>query len=395
MKHITADATDQTTQGANGELHRGVTHSMPYDTEVGVPTTATNDIHVFGTFVNHGAVTGGPFQVGEAVFEDTATPLWYGRVLGVDTVGTSLIIDIESGTVGTTESFTGSTSGAQATTTAAPTGEEIQNAAGSLKVLAFDDDGATGNFYGQLLKGVAPLDNTRLYDATDHTDYYTLSAASTERAVSTPFCGVSTGSALIGAYGFGIQKADAGASDTYFDLSNTARTPPNNVTFTVSGLVVSEDRVLVTNNSGGNIDFTQMATDTTLNGAAETSVSINPAPGIPSDTPSPSGTIRIERDDGLYSRHPYSAVDFGTDTFTITSHNFVSNPATAPANVFITYIDKLATSTDETFSYVYNADRTHFIRVRDGGGTPIKTAETTGVMGNAGGSATINRISDV
>ena len=392
LKHASADGTSETLQGETGEHHRGVTHSVPYDTETGTPTTATNDKHVWGTFVSTGAVTGGPFVVGEVVRHDGGN--WKGRVIGVDTVNTSLIVDVESGTVSTTEAITGVTSGATATTDATPAGEEIQNSSGEGKVLAFDDDGATGNFYLQVFKGVAPLNNTRLYDATDHTDYYTCSAAATERTVSTPFVGASTGSALIGAYGLGVQKADTAAADTYFDLSNSPINPPNNVTFTVSGLVIGEDRVLVTNNSGGDIDFTQMATDTTLSGPTETSVSINPAPGIPSDTPSPSGTIRIERDDGLYSRHPYSAVDFATDTFTITSHDFSTNNATSPANVFVTYIDKLATAVDETFSYVYSSDRTHFIRVRDGGGTPIKTAETTGVMGSNGGSATINRITD-
>jgi hypothetical protein len=34
------------------------------------------------------------------------------------------------------------------------------------------------------------------------------------------------------------------------------------------------------------------------------------------------------------------------------------------------------------------------LRVRDGGATPIKNAEATGVMGNTGGVASVNRISD-
>jgi len=35
-----------------------------------------------------------------------------------------------------------------------------------------------------------------------------------------------------------------------------------------------------------------------------------------------------------------------------------------------------------------------FIRVRDGAGTPIKTFETTGTLGSAGGSTTAIRTSD-
>lgn len=393
LKHASADTTAETLQGANGELHRGVTHSVSYDTEIGAPTTATNDIHVFGTFINHGAVTGGPFTVGEAVHEDTATPVWKGRVIGVDTVNTSLIVDIEEGTVGNTESFTGQSSGAQATTSAAPTGEEIQNAAGAMKVLAFDDDGATGNFYGQVTKGVPPLNNTRLYDATDHTDYYTCSADSVERPISTPFVGQSTGSALIGAYGLGLEAADTAAADTYFDLQNNAITPPNTVTFTASGFAAG-DYVLCTEDNAGDINFTQMALNATYSATNVTTISVN---AIPSDTPASAGTIggiRIERDNGLYSLHRYTSFDAGTDDFTIPSTDFSTNNATSGNNVFVSYLDLVTGGTSEQFSYVYDANRTHFLRVRDGGATPIKNAEATGTMTSTGGTASVNRIDD-
>ena len=274
--------------------------------------------------------------------------------------------------------------------------------AGTGRLLAVDNKTGTSTtmIWFQLLSGVVPGDNVTITGTTSSaTAVSDLSTgALTARPISTPFVGQSTGSALIGSYGLSLETADLSASDTVFDLTNTAVTPPNNVTFTVGGLVSGEDRVLVTNNNAGDIDFTQMATDTTLSGAAETSVSINPAPGIPTDTPA-TGTIRIERDDGLYSRHPYSARDLTTDTFTITSADFSTNNATAPANVFISYIDKLATAASESFTTVYNADRTLFVRVRDGGTAGdtegIKTAETTGVLGTNGGSVTINRISDV
>lgn len=268
--------------------------------------------------------------------------------------------------------------------------------AGTGQLLAVDNTAGASStvLWMQLLTGVVPNANT----ITGNGGATATAGTVTERTISTPFVGASTGSALIGSYGLTLETADLSAADTVFDLTNTAVFPPNNVTFTVSGLVSGEDYVIVANNSGSNFDYTQMATDTTLNGAAETSVSINPAPGIPNDTPA-SGTIRIERDDGLYSRHPYSARDVSTDTFTITSHNFVANPATAPANVFITYIDKLAASTSEAFTTVYDSNRTLFIRVRDGGTAGdlegIKTAEGTAVLGTNGGSIGINRIADV
>lgn len=395
LKMMSADATAETLQGENGELHRGVSHSVPYDLETGAPTTATNDKHVYGTLIDHGAVTGGPFTVGEAVHEDTATPVWKGRVLGVDTVNTSLIVDIEFGTVGT-EAFTGQSSGAQAT--AASSVVQVGGlSAGEMKVLAFDDDGATGNFYPQITKGIAPLDNTLVYDATDHTDFYTLSADATERAISTPFVGASTGSALIGAYGLGLEFGDTAAADTYFDLQNNPINPPNTVTFTVSGFI-SGDYVLCTEDNGGDINFTQMGSldaGSDLTTGAETTVEVTT---IPTDTPLTAGTkggIRVERDDGLYSLHRYTALDLGLGTFTIPSFDFSTNNSTHPFNVFVSYLDLVTALTSETFSYVYSSDRTHFVRVRDGGATPIKTAEATGTMTNTGGVASVNRIDDV
>jgi hypothetical protein len=394
MKLSSADATAETLQGRSGELHRGVTHSVSYDTETGTPVTATNDLHVYGTFVNHGAVTGGPFTVGEAVHEDTATPVWKGRVMGVDTVGTSLIVDIEFGTVTTAEAFTGQSSGATATTSITPAGEEIQNSSGEALILAHDDDGATGNFYVQITKGVAMIDNTRMYDATDHTMFYTFDAASVEITVSTPFVGVSTGSALIGAIGLGLEAGDTAAADKYFDLQGNPISPPNTVTFTASGFI-SGDYVLVTEDSSGDINLTQMTSDTTLSGAAETAVSVT---AIPSDTPTSGGTkggIRIERDDGLYSLHRYTAFSTSTNDFTIPSFDFSTNNATTPFNVFLSYLDLVTAATSEVFSYVYSSDRTHFMRVRDGGVTPIKNAETTGIMTTTGGTASIGRIDDI
>lgn len=277
--------------------------------------------------------------------------------------------------------------------------------AGSARLLAVDNKTGTSTtkIWFQLLTGVTPADNLTITGTTSSaTALADLTTGSlTERPISKPFVGQSTGSALIGSYGLSLETADLSVSDTVFDLTNTAYNPPNNVTFTVSGTVSGEDYILVTNDNSG-IDFTQMATDTTLSGAAETSVSINPAPGIPADTPASAGTvggIRIERDNGLYSLHRYTARDLATDTFTIPSHDFSTNNATSPANVFITYIDVLASGTSVSFQTIYNAPRTLFIRAIDGGtagdleGT--KTYQSTGNLTSTGGGVTINRISDV
>lgn len=393
LKHMQMDGSAETLNSLNGENFRGITHSYAYDTETGTNFT-TNDVGCWGTNIVFSSGSG-TAVLGEEIYEDSATPVWKGRIVGIDdNTGTgSLIVDIEEGTVTTAETFT-TTNGFTGTVNGTPT---AQNSAGRAIFYAVDDDGTAGNMYVQILAGIAPVNNTRIYfgNATaDVARYHDVNATITERTISTPFVGVSTGSALIGAYGLGLQAADTAAADTYFDLGNNAITPPNNVTFTVSGFI-SGDYVLCTEDNGGDINFTQMTSDTTANSATQTTISVV---SIPSDTPTSAGTkggIRVERDNGLYSLHRYTSWSSATNDFTIPSADFSVNPATTPFNVFVSYLDLVTAATSENFSYVYSSDRTHFVRVRDGGGTPIKTAETTGDMTSTGGTASVNRIDDI
>lgn len=396
MKFLTSDGTSQTIHGLNGENFRGITHSLSYDTEAGT-LPVTNDELVWGTKVDYDAETGGPFTVGEAVVENTATPQWKGRIIAIDDNGTtgSLIIDVESGTVEDNDVFTGQSSSAQGTVNLTPT---AVTGGGVMRVLAFEDNGTTGNVYVQVRKGTIGTDNTVLYNgqtnlaAINVANSITQNGTATERPIASPFIGQSTGSALIGAYGIGMEAADTSASDKFTDLEGNTITPPNNVTFTVSGLVASEDRVLVTNNNAGAPDFTQLTLQTTLNAAGQTSVVVGAA-SIPADTPS-SGVIRVTLDDGRRRRVAFTSQN-GNDTFTTASTDWTDpDDATAGNGVMIAYIDKLAGATSEAFTTVYSSDRTLFIRVRDGGGTPIKTFETTGTLSSTGGGVTAIRTSD-
>lgn len=260
--------------------------------------------------------------------------------------------------------------------------------AGTGLLLALDDNGTTGTFWIQLLTGVAPNANT----ITGGTSSATATASTvTARTLSSVFLGQSTGTSLIGAYGVGVESADLTNNDKLFDLTNTQQQPPNNVTFTVFGLVNGEDRVLVTNDSSG-IDTTQMTLNTTLNGAGVTTIDVGTG-NIPADTPQ-TGVLRIVLDDGRHRYIAYTAHD-GDDGFTVASSDFTDpDDATAGNGVYIGYIDKLAASTSESFTVVYDSDRTLFVRVRDGGASPIKTFETTGTLGSAGGSTTAIRTSD-
>jgi hypothetical protein len=287
-KWIQRRGSATTIHGMNGELFRGITHSFAYDGEAGTGPS-TNDEYAWGTAIAYDNEASGPFTVGEAIHEDTATPVWKGRILAIDDNGATgtLIVDVESGTVTDNDSFTGQTSGATADVNGTPT---AVTGGGAMVLLAVDDDGTTGNLYVQLTKGTAPSDNTILYLSTDATATVTVNGSVTQRTVNPEFLGVSTGSAIIGAYGIGIETTDVSNSDLLFDLTNTSRTPPNNVTFTVSG-VISGDNILVTNDDSSDIDYDQLSLNTALTTDNITSVVVSTT--IPSDTPA-TGYIRVE-----------------------------------------------------------------------------------------------------
>ena len=263
--------------------------------------------------------------------------------------------------------------------------------AGTGALLALNDAGTTGTMWIQLLTGVAPTDGLTITGGTSSATC-DVNGSVTSRTLPSVFLGQSTGTALIGAFGVGVESADLTNADTLFDLTNTQQQPPNNVTFTVYGLVSGEDRVLVTNDDTG-IDTNQMTLDTTLNGATETSIVVGTGT-IPADTPQ-TGTLRVVLDTGISFYIAYTAHN-NDDTFTIASTDFTDpGDATAGNDVYLSYIDKLAASTSESFTVVYDADRTLYVRVRDGGASPIKTYESTGILGSGGGSVTAIRTSDL
>lgn len=397
-KKLQADGSTDTLNGLNGELFRGVTHSFAYDGETGTMFT-TNDEGVFGDLLAYDNESGA-FQVGEAIWGPGATPAWKGRILAIDDNGTTgtLVVDLESGTLTDGDTFTGQDSSATADINDVSPPTAPTTTAGVIRFFAIDDDGTTGNLYGQLLKGVPPVNDTRIFDDLDVANFVDVNGSVTARAVSAPFSGVSTGSALIGAYGFGLQFDDTSASDIFTDLSNATINPPNNVQFDVQGVISTEDYVFVgpwdgsTLDADGNpeVDFNQLTLNTTLSGAAEGTVVTTTA--IPSDTPA-SGTIRVQTDSGFYQLCEYGS--FSGSTFTLSStENFSTDNATAPRNVFVTYLDKLATAGTESFSFVYSSDRQFVIKVRDGGASPIKEYITSGTMGSNGGSTTAIRTVD-
>lgn len=256
--------------------------------------------------------------------------------------------------------------------------------AGTGLLLALDDDGATGNMYIQLLTGVIPTDGVEI---TGNTSSATcdVDGSATAHTVPKHFLGSYTGT-IIGAYGIGIDVDDLTASDSLEDLSGTTQNPPNKVTFTVTSIVSGEDYVLVGPESGGALETDQLSLEASAYSGGETTVTLSAS--IPSDTPA-SGSFRVF-DGSNFVKVTYTGYS-GTDFTGCTG----MPAASASADVFISYIDKLASSTSESFTSVFSTPRALFVRVRDGGGaSPIKTFETPATLGSAGGSVSAIRTSD-
>lgn len=255
--------------------------------------------------------------------------------------------------------------------------------ASTAQILA--DDGVD-TMWVQLLTGPAPASS----DSITQGGVTATAGTVTERTVPNVILGQSTGSAIIGAYGVAVEAADVTANDQFFDLANQTINPPNNVTFSVTGLVSGEDRVLVGPSlTGTDLDLAQLTSATAVTaGAVPSTFSVTTS--IPSDTPA-TGTIRVEDDSGFYVLVNYTG--FSGSDFTGCTGTFGNNAASGN-NVFISYIDELASGTQATFTSVYNADRDLVVKVRDGGASPIKEFITEATLGSNGGSVAAIRTSD-
>jgi hypothetical protein len=481
-KWITTQGTALTMYGISGELFRGITQQIPYDTLSGV--LDESNYLVWGTEVAYDTEQASGLTVGQ--FYTFSISGAVGQLLAKDDDGTAghAIFAIESGTVVDNDIFTRVDGTANDGATVNITVND-PSAAGGVGVILADD--GTDTVWIQLLKGSTPVNNLKLWEATTSGIYDSDAGNSAlqngsftdrEPLLTRPFLGASTGSSIIGGYGIGIASEDLTASDILFDLGNNQIVPPNNVTVSIGGLVATEDYVTVAQRgyrfaydtevggpfqvgetltfSGGhgtailaelvdqgttgfmiisepsvsvpvnNITITggtsgataaingtvnsdinkrQLTLATTLSTTGVTSVVVNGS--IPTDTPS-SGILRVQDNNGFYRKLIYTS--YSGSTFTIsnpgdTEDDFNVVNATGGAgptgnrNVYIGYIDRLATTTPETFTAVYSADRNLFVRVRDGGtagdAEGIKTFETTVTMGSSGGSSTAIRTSDV
>jgi hypothetical protein len=371
-----------------GESFEGITTEVGYLGETGAGVVE-NEIAIWGTNIVYDTLVG-TFQEGEyVIFDNVTTQVSAGKILFDD--GVNMVVALENpgaAVIADGYTITGLTSGATADINVTIEDEDLGGGEGL--ILAKDDNGVTGEIYIQVISGVTPVLNNRIRSATSPlANYVDATAVINNRTLNPEFIGTSTGSNIIGTYGIGFVPGDVASNDRFTSLDATSRIPPNNVIFTVSGVVSGEDRVLVGPRTGTNLDRGQWLLATALTGATETAVVVKtgtdtvpwaantinwPATGLVAEP----SKIRIQLDTGIYRHVDYASHD-SIDTFTIASTDFSgANQAGINQNVFMAFIDVLADASIETFTGVHGGvNRDLFVRVRDGGATPIKTFEST------------------
>lgn len=117
---------------------------------------------------------------------------------------------------------------------------------------------------------------------------------------------------------------------------------------------------------------------------------------IASDTPT-SGPLRVQDDNGFMRLLNYTSRTGSTFTVDNTDgqEDFLSVNASLGSLVYIGYLDQVAATATESFSYIYGSgDNSFVIKVRNGGTSPIKEYIATGTMGTNGGSSNAIRTTD-
>jgi hypothetical protein len=376
-----------------GELFRGITNEIGWDNG---GTFTEDEILFWGTKITYDTLVGGPFQVGEYIKiydQGTTTVINGGKVLKqTGTILTVALENISGSIIADGDHITGLTSGATADIDT--TIQDDTKAGGEGLLLALDDNTGTGEFYMQVLYGAAPVENLEI-EGRSSAATADATAVLNARTISPAFVGQSTGSNIIGAYGIGFDPNDVGASDLFFSLDTTQRQPPNNVTFTVAGLVSGEDRVLIGPRTGSTLNKGLYSLNGLHNSAVQTTITVNES--IQTETPSEGTTsnsrIRVELDTGVYKYQTYTS--WTGSVFTIPSTDYSgAGQASGNNDVFPSYIDILCDAGQESFTAVHSTNRDILIRIRDGGATPIKTIENSATFTGSPQTVTVTRTPD-
>jgi len=258
---------------------------------------------------------------------------------------------------------------------------------GTAQVLAYD--GST-TLWVQLLTGEAPASGDSITGATSGATA-TAGAVASYNPPSYVWAGQFTGSAWIGGYGFSIDFSDVTKDDTYTDLNDVTHTPPNYQQGVVTNLTAGEFYVLVAPSTGSGsttIQFDQLSVSGS-HSSTDTTLTVSTA--IPADTPA-SGYIRVQKASGSADYAKVQYTSWSGSTFTLAAQ--LGFALAGGENVFVAYLDTLASATSESFTAVYTADRPMVVRVRDGGATPIKPFETPATFTSTGFSVATIVIAD-
>jgi hypothetical protein len=382
-KYIQRRGTAETLFGRNAQLFTGFNRNFAYDAESANLTEP--EILAYGTEIPYTGGTGTLVAVGEVVEGGTSGAR--GRVIYVnDTAGTGTIIVADpTGSFNNTESLTTLRGASEWTATS---GTVVNNtASGQIFMYAYDDQGTTGNVYGQQLTGVVPADNQTLFGKTSNNTLDVNGTIST-RTINNQYIGSYTGTNYQTNFGIAINPSDAIAGDSFPNLLDVTISPPDNRSGTVTNLVSGDrvtvypwDGVAVDVNGDAEPNFNEMVTTALVTGGVSTSVVVG-AGNIPNNTPA-AGFLRLERDsDGNYDLLQYSSFTNTTGTFTLVGT--APNTATIGNNLFRALIDKehVSGGTESYTATWTTPGEAVAVTVRRGGSpSPIKTFKTTTTFG--------------
>lgn len=380
-KYLQRRGSASTLFGRNAQLFTGINMNFAYNNEAGA--IVEDNVLSWGTEIPFTGGTGTLVAVGEVVKGVTSGAR--GRVIFVDNAAGSgtIIVANATGSFNNTESLTTLRGASEWTATS---GTVVNNAAsGTFLLAAKDDQGATGNCYGQLLTGTVPASTQTLFGATDG-DTLDVNGSVSTRTINNQFIGSYTGSNYNPVnFGIAIDPSDAIAGDSFTNLLGNAIAPPDNRSGSVTNLSVGDyvtvypwDGVAVDVNGDAEPNFNEMTITAGVTGGVSTSVVVG-AGNIPANTPA-AGFLRLERDsDGNYDLLEYSAWTNTTGTFTLVGT--APNTATIGNNVFRALIDRVATAASHSYTATYTVPNDVAVTVRRGGVSPIKTFKTTAQFG--------------
>jgi len=401
-KWITRQSSDATLYGISGELFRGITLDIPVDT----PAT-TVDFSAFED-VSWSTGTGQLLAIDDV---DNPTRMWVQLLTGVAPTDPDAIASVT--TPATLANVNGTVTDREPLLTfpfiGASTGSSIIGGYGvgvdsgdlTASDILFDLDNAQITPPNNVTVSIGGLTTTEDYVTVTQRGFrfaYDGGSGSFTLGETITLSGAATGTVVL------AEVVEITASTGYMIVSEGGTLSAGD---SADGAGLSGGTSGQTANIDGDVDSDidkrQLSLNTSLTTDLGGNGSIVCDQAIPTDTPSPTGTIRVQDDNGFYRKIAYDSYSGSTfeTTTSGTEDDFSSVNATGGAglagnNIYISYKDELADTATESFTSVYSgADRNLFVRVRDGGGTPIKTFESTVTMTSSGGSATAIRTTDL